>query len=191
MTEQSIHVSFDATVSCSRPTLLWFTDKIASNAVVIRRFGNRNLVRVQYSRGVLCNEFDRTAELMRSGIERQMNLAKSNISRMSNRFQLWLAHHCFFVVSSRDVPCNVPNVITLACSMCKRKVELNNSSVHTNFEASGEASDEEHSIFRDLIRRHAIAGPCCPVTLKVDGDDVPLGWGRFDQSSKNITMEDL
>ena len=31
-----------------------------------------------------------------------------------------------------------------------------------------------------MIRRHAIAGPCCPVTLKVDGDDIPLGWRRFE-----------
>ena len=190
MAEQSIHVSFDATASCSRPTLLWFADEIASNAVVIRRFGNRNLVRVQYSRGVLCNEFDRTAELMRSGVERQMNLAQSILSRMSNRFQLWLAHHCFFVVSSRDVPCNVPNVIILACSMCKGIVELNKSSVHTNLEASGEASDEEHSIFRDIIRRHAIAGPCCPVTSRLMVMMFRSDWEGLNQSSKNITMED-
>ena len=63
-------------------------------------------------------------------------------------------------------------------------------SVHTNLEASGEASDEEHSIFRGIIRRHAITEPCSPVTLTVDGDDVPLGWTSLIQSSKNMSLED-
>jgi len=66
MVEQSIHDSFDATASCVRPTPIWFADEKTCNAVfVVPRFGNRNLVRVQYSCGVLCNEFDTTAELMR------------------------------------------------------------------------------------------------------------------------------